>query len=173
LEEEAEKYFEEIDRRGGVLACIDQNFFQQEIADAAYRYQQALDSKQRIFVGVNEFINPNEQLEIEILKIDPQVEKEQVEQVRKLQQRNRPGGASAGSRASRNSSAGAGFLFSTFSARPVQIAWYASCKKNSINYRPREVSKMYFPKRVFYFFIENNPLLSDNEERLSRQPVKH
>ncbi|MEW6424764.1 MAG: methylmalonyl-CoA mutase family protein [Bacillota bacterium] len=86
MEEEAEKYFEEIDRRGGVLACIDQNFFQQEIADAAYRYQQALDSKQRILVGVNEFINPDEQLEIEILKIDPQVEKEQVERVRKLRQ---------------------------------------------------------------------------------------
>ncbi len=86
MEEEAEKYFEEIDRRGGVLACIEQNFFQQEIADAAYRYQQALDSKQRILVGVNEFINPNEQLEIEILKIDPQVEKEQVERVRKLRQ---------------------------------------------------------------------------------------
>ena len=86
MEEEAEKYFEEIDRRGGVLACIDQNFFQQEIADAAYRYQQALDSKQRILVGVNEFIHPDEQLEIEILKIDPQAEREQVERVRKLRQ---------------------------------------------------------------------------------------
>jgi len=84
MEEEAEKYFEEIDRRGGVLACIEQNYFQQEIADAAYRYQQALDSKQRILVGVNEFANPDEKLDIEILKIDPQVEKEQVERVKKL-----------------------------------------------------------------------------------------
>ena len=86
MEEEAEKYFAEIDRRGGVLACIEQNFFQQEIADAAYRYQQALDSKERILVGVNEFANPDEKLDIEILKIDPQVEKEQVERVKKLRQ---------------------------------------------------------------------------------------
>ncbi|HHW42393.1 methylmalonyl-CoA mutase [Desulfofundulus thermobenzoicus] len=84
MEEEAEKYFAEIEKRGGVLACIDQNFFQQEIADAAYYYQRALDSKQRILVGVNEFVNPDEQLEIEILKIDPEVEKEQVARVQKL-----------------------------------------------------------------------------------------
>ncbi|MGB9803881.1 acyl-CoA mutase large subunit family protein [Desulfofundulus sp.] len=84
MEEEAEKYFEEIEKRGGVLACIEQNFFQQEIADAAYRYQRALDSKQRILVGVNEFVNPDEKLEIEILKIDPQIEQEQVARLQKL-----------------------------------------------------------------------------------------
>ncbi|AEG14790.1 methylmalonyl-CoA mutase, large subunit [Desulfofundulus kuznetsovii DSM 6115] len=84
MEEEAEKYFEEIEKRGGVLACIEQNFFQQEIADAAYRYQRALDSKQRILVGVNEFVNPDEKLEIEILKIDPKIEQEQVARLQKL-----------------------------------------------------------------------------------------
>jgi methylmalonyl-CoA mutase N-terminal domain/subunit len=84
MEEEAEKYFEEIEKRGGVLACIEQNFFQQEIADAAYRYQRALDSKQRILVGVNEFVNPDEKLEIEILKIDPRIEQEQVARLQKL-----------------------------------------------------------------------------------------
>ncbi|RKO67396.1 acyl-CoA mutase large subunit family protein [Desulfofundulus salinus] len=84
MEEEVEKYFEEIEKRGGVLACIEQNFFQQEIADAAYRYQRALDSKQRILVGVNEFVNPDEKLEIEILKIDPKIEQEQVARLQKL-----------------------------------------------------------------------------------------
>lgn len=85
MEEEAEKYFEEIDRRGGVLAAIDQNFFQQEIADAAYQYQRAIDKKQRIQVGVNEFIDPNENLEdFEILTIDPEIERKQVENVQKL-----------------------------------------------------------------------------------------
>lgn len=43
MEAEAEKYFEEIDRRGGVLAAIDQDFFQQEIADAAYHFQRSVD----------------------------------------------------------------------------------------------------------------------------------
>ncbi|WP_051273170.1 acyl-CoA mutase large subunit family protein [Desulfotruncus alcoholivorax] len=84
MEEEAERYFEEIDRRGGVLAAIDQNFFQQEIADAAYQYQRAIDKKQRIQVGVNEFVDPDENLEIEILTIDPEIERKQVENVRKL-----------------------------------------------------------------------------------------
>lgn len=84
MEEEAEKYLEEIERRGGVLACIEQNYFQQEIADAAYRYQKALDTKQRILVGVNEFVNPDEKVEIEILEIDPKVEQEQIERLQKL-----------------------------------------------------------------------------------------
>lgn len=84
MEEEAENYFAEIDRRGGVLAAIDQNFFQQEIADAAFRYQLAVDRKQRIVVGVNEFKNPDESLDMELLKIDPQIEKDQVARLQKL-----------------------------------------------------------------------------------------
>lgn len=84
MEEEAERYFAEIEKRGGVLACIDQNYLQQEIADAAYRYQQAVDSKKFIVVGVNEFINQDEKPEIDILKIDPGIEKEQIARLKKL-----------------------------------------------------------------------------------------
>jgi len=84
MEEEAEKYFAEIDKRGGVLACIDQNFFQQEIADAAYQYQRAVDKKQHIVVGVNEFVNEDEKQDIELLKIDPQIELDQVARLQQL-----------------------------------------------------------------------------------------
>lgn len=84
MEAEAEKYFEEIERRGGLLAAIDQNYFQQEIADAAYRYQRAIDKKERIQVGVNEFVDPNEQLDIEILTIDPEIERKQVQKLQTL-----------------------------------------------------------------------------------------
>lgn len=86
MEEEAEKYFAEIDRRGGVLAAIDQNFFQQEIADAAYHFQRTVDKGARVVVGVNKFADPNEQIEIEILKIDPEIERKQVAKVQKLRQ---------------------------------------------------------------------------------------
>lgn len=86
MEEEAEKIFAEIERRGGVLAAIDQNYFQQEIADAAYVYQRAIDTKDRIQVGVNEFVDPDETLDIEILKIDPQIELDQVARVKKLRE---------------------------------------------------------------------------------------
>ena len=86
MEEEAEKVFAEIDRRGGVLSAIDQNYFQQEIADAAYIYQRSIDKKDRIQVGVNEFVDPDEQLDIDILKIDPQIELDQAARVRKLRE---------------------------------------------------------------------------------------
>jgi len=86
MEEEAEKYFEEIERRGGVLAAIDQNYFQQEIADAAYRYQTEVDKKEKIVVGVNEFVHDDEELDIELLKIDPELERAQVEHLKKLRQ---------------------------------------------------------------------------------------
>jgi len=81
MEEEAEKYFQEIEKRGGVLKCIEEGFFQKEIANAAYRYQREIEKKERIIVGINDFIIPGERIEIPILKIDPQVEKDQVKAV--------------------------------------------------------------------------------------------
>lgn len=83
LEEEAENYFRRIEQMGGVIPAIERGFFQQEIADAAYAQQQAAEKRQRIVVGVNEFIDP-EPLTIEILKIDPHREEEQKERVRRL-----------------------------------------------------------------------------------------
>jgi methylmalonyl-CoA mutase N-terminal domain/subunit len=84
MEEEAEKYFAEIERRGGVLKCIEEGYFQREIAEAAYRYQKEIESKDRIVVGINDFVIPDEQVEIQILKLDPEVEKEQVQVVKKV-----------------------------------------------------------------------------------------
>lgn len=84
MEEEAEKYFAEIERRGGVLKCIEEGYFQREIAEAAYRYQKEIESKDRIVVGINDFVIPDEQVEIPILKLDPEIEKEQVQAVKKI-----------------------------------------------------------------------------------------
>jgi methylmalonyl-CoA mutase N-terminal domain/subunit len=81
MEEEAEKYFAEIERRGGVLKCIEEGFFQKEIAQAAFEYQMALEKKEKIQVGVNEFIEDDEKLDIPILKIDESVAKEQVDSI--------------------------------------------------------------------------------------------
>ncbi len=86
MEAQAKKYFEQIEKLGGVLKAIEKGFFQQEIADAAYVYQKAVERKERIFVGVNEFVDPDEQLEIEILKIDPEVEERQKKRVAKLRE---------------------------------------------------------------------------------------
>jgi methylmalonyl-CoA mutase, N-terminal domain len=83
MEQEAEKYFEEIEKRGGVLKCIEQGYFQREIADAAYRFQKEIEKKERIIVGVNDFIE-DEKVEIPLLKIDQQVEKDQIESLKKV-----------------------------------------------------------------------------------------
>ncbi|MFO7951772.1 MAG: methylmalonyl-CoA mutase family protein [Bacillota bacterium] len=86
MEAEAEEYFRRIDELGGVLPAIDQGFFQQEIADAAYEFQQALDNDERILVGVNRY-NTGEPVDLEILKIDPEVEKKQYERLKELKEK--------------------------------------------------------------------------------------
>ena len=84
LEEEAERYFKRIDELGGVVPAIEQGFFQREITRAAYEYQMALSKKRKFQVGVNEFANPNEGLEIPILEIDEAVERDQVASLRRV-----------------------------------------------------------------------------------------
>src|SRR5438874_6721563 len=81
MERQAEAYFKRIEEIGGVIPAIEEGFFQREIADAAFRYQKELEDKRRIVVGVNEF-TVDEEEPIEILRIDPRLEREQVERVR-------------------------------------------------------------------------------------------
>ena len=77
LEQQAEAYFRQIDGMGGVVAGIERGFFQREIGRAAYQYQQEMEKKQRVIVGVNEYLEPDEKLEIPILYIPEAVEDEQ------------------------------------------------------------------------------------------------
>jgi len=77
LEEEAEAYFRQIDALGGVVSGIEQGYFQREIGRAAYQYQQEIEKRQRILVGVNEYLDPDEKLEIPILYISEEAEAEQ------------------------------------------------------------------------------------------------
>jgi methylmalonyl-CoA mutase N-terminal domain/subunit len=84
MEDEAEEYFRQIEDMGGVVAGIESGFFQREIAEAASRYQEEIDTRRRVIVGVNEFVEEDEKLEIPILRIDPRYEREQIERVRKV-----------------------------------------------------------------------------------------
>lgn len=81
LESQAEEYFAEIEAMGGVLAGIDNGFFQREIANAAYQYQQELEAKDRIIVGLNQFVDEGEGERIPVLKIDPAIESHQIQRV--------------------------------------------------------------------------------------------
>jgi methylmalonyl-CoA mutase N-terminal domain/subunit len=84
MEEKAMEYIQKIDDMGGAVAAIEKGFFQKEIADSAYRYQREVEEKKRIIVGVNEFAIEEEECPIELLRIDPKVEKEQIERLQKL-----------------------------------------------------------------------------------------
>ncbi|MGQ4875360.1 MAG: acyl-CoA mutase large subunit family protein [Promethearchaeia archaeon] len=85
MEQEAEKYFEKIEELGGVIPAIKANFFQQEIANAAYKYQQEVENKERIIVGVNDF-KLREPCSVEILKIDEKVAEEQIARLKKVKE---------------------------------------------------------------------------------------
>ncbi|KAB2907641.1 MAG: methylmalonyl-CoA mutase family protein [Ignavibacteriales bacterium] len=74
MEAEANRIFDEIDSLGGVIPAIDTGYFQKQIADAAYAYQQEVDKKEKIIVGVNEFVETEEKIDIPILTISPEVE---------------------------------------------------------------------------------------------------
>jgi methylmalonyl-CoA mutase N-terminal domain/subunit len=86
LERQAYEYFERIDELGGVVAAIEQNFFQREIAEASFRYQQEVERGERVIVGVNRFVAEDE-TELPILRIDPALEQKQIERVRALRAR--------------------------------------------------------------------------------------
>jgi len=77
MEKEAEEIFEQIDSFGGVIPAIEAGYFQKEIANASYRYQKEVEAKEKFIVGVNEFIEPDEKIEIPILQISPEVQKKQ------------------------------------------------------------------------------------------------
>jgi methylmalonyl-CoA mutase N-terminal domain/subunit len=83
MEEGAEDYFRRVRELGGVIPAIEESFFQREIADASFRYQSEVEADERVIVGVNRY-EIEEERPIEILRIDPALEREQIERVRSL-----------------------------------------------------------------------------------------
>ena len=87
MEAGAEAYFARIDELGGVVPALEDGFFQMEIADAAHWYQQALERKQRVVVGVNEYVNPDETQQISLLRIEKEVADKQNQKLAALRSR--------------------------------------------------------------------------------------
>ncbi len=83
METEAEAYIRKIDELGGMVPAVERGFPQREIAESSYRYQQQLERKEKIVVGVNEFAS-SEERPIPTLRIDPEVERQQIERVRRV-----------------------------------------------------------------------------------------
>jgi methylmalonyl-CoA mutase, N-terminal domain len=86
IEQEAYAYFDRIERLGGVVAALEQNFFQREIAEASFRYQQEVEAGERVVVGVNAF-QLEDEAPLELLRIPPSVERRQIERLEAVRAR--------------------------------------------------------------------------------------
>jgi methylmalonyl-CoA mutase N-terminal domain/subunit len=86
MERQAQRYIDKIDEMGGIVRAIELGFPQREIGDAAYHYQQQVEKREKIIVGVNKY-TMKEEIPIPILKIDEAVERRQVENLREVKRR--------------------------------------------------------------------------------------
>jgi methylmalonyl-CoA mutase N-terminal domain/subunit len=86
MEEETYKYFDKVERLGGVIPAIETGFFQREIAESAYRYQKEIDENERTFVGVNRY-QLDEDHSIPLLKMDEKGEQRQINRLNNLRRK--------------------------------------------------------------------------------------
>jgi len=87
MEERAMEYIDKIDAMGGVIAAIENGFLQREIADSAYKYQQEIDSKERILVGVNDYTVEEDWVPLKLLRVPPDVEAEQLARLQEVKRK--------------------------------------------------------------------------------------
>jgi len=90
MERQAESYFAQIAEYGGVIEAIEAGFFQREIAEASYRYQRSIETKDRIIVGVNAFVREDEKQPADLLKITEETERAQSRSVQSVRETRDP-----------------------------------------------------------------------------------
>jgi methylmalonyl-CoA mutase N-terminal domain/subunit len=86
IEEKALLYIKKVDEMGGAVRAIENKFYQMEIANSAYEYQKAIEKKEKIIVGVNNFIT-NEKIQPEVMKINQSVRDKQIERLTRLKKK--------------------------------------------------------------------------------------
>jgi methylmalonyl-CoA mutase, N-terminal domain len=87
IEEKVQGYLDEIERRGGYVQCVEQGYFEQEIAKSAYKTEKEKTAGERTVVGVNKYKIENEKLNINLMKVDPIVESRQIDKLNDLKKR--------------------------------------------------------------------------------------
>jgi len=105
LEREALAYFDRIDAMGGMVAAIERGFPQREIADSAYRFQQAVEQREQVIVGVNGFVATDEP-PFEILYIDESAGEQQLARMADVKARRDPQQVSGALEAMRRAASG-------------------------------------------------------------------
>lgn len=86
IKEKAMDYVKKVDEMGGIIPALEKRYFQSEIERASYKYQKEVEEGERVVVGVNKFVE-NEDIQIKIMKRDPNVRERQIEKLRKLKSR--------------------------------------------------------------------------------------
>ena len=109
IEKRASEYLGKIDTMGGMLKAIERGYVQQEIQNAAYEFQKSVDSKEQVLVGVNAFQLEHEK-PISLLKMDPELERHQVERLRAFRAKRDPAKAEAAVRKVDETARGGGNL---------------------------------------------------------------
>jgi methylmalonyl-CoA mutase, N-terminal domain len=86
MEEEANSYIRKLDEMGGMVAAIERDYPQMEIADAAFHFQRQVENGEKIIIGVNKYISDRPELEF-VLKIDEEIERMQVERTNRFKEK--------------------------------------------------------------------------------------
>ena len=94
LEADALRYFDEIDRMGGMVEAIERGYPQKEIAESAYRFQQAIEAREKIIVGVNDFVSEDDD-RVGILYIDETAGEQQLARLEAVRRRRNQGAVDA------------------------------------------------------------------------------
>jgi methylmalonyl-CoA mutase N-terminal domain/subunit len=84
LEEEVWEIIEKVEALGGAVACIEQGYFQRELANAAYRRQKAVEMGDKSVVGLNLYRDKDEEVNIPVFKVDPDTEQRQIQRLEEL-----------------------------------------------------------------------------------------
>ena len=126
IEQEAENLIAKIDELGGAVRAIEEGFMQKAIADAAYEYQKRVESEDQVIVGLNKF-QIDEELDYDILRVTPEVERASVERIRAVRAGRNPGQAAQALRAVEDTARGDGNLMP-----PILAAVRAACTTGEI-----------------------------------------
>lgn len=90
IEAEALRLLDGIESRGGALRAIEQGDIQRAIEESAYRFQRELETGDRVIVGVNRFVEDDEAPQTDLLRVDPELERDQVDRLRAMRARRDP-----------------------------------------------------------------------------------
>ena len=144
IEEGVTKYLDQIDKMGGVLRAIETGFIQREIHESAYRYQQEIETNERVVVGVNKFSVPEETRTIDYLRVNPAVEKAQHVKLERFRRSRNSNAVEASLSQLKQDAEGTGNLFPS-----ILAAVEAKATLGEISDVLREIFGEYKPAQIF------------------------